>query len=224
MDKTLAEKGRKYYEDVGYIIWDIQTEEKVVALTFDDGPHPKYTEQVLNLLEKYDAKGTFFLVGEHAESNPQIVLRMVEDGHEIANHTYTHPFTKSVPKIMREIKETNDTLFSITGYEPKLFRPVEGYYTDQLVEEVVKEGYKLVMWSWHQDTEDWKDPGVNVIVNKVLKGVKGGNVVLFHDGGGNRQQTVKALEKILPELQKQGYRFITVSEMLELQKNVTKHN
>ena len=216
IDKTSAEKGRKYYEDLGHIVWEIQTQEKVVALTFDDGPHPIYTEQVLNLLEQYGAKGTFFLVGEHAEKNPQVVFRMYEEGHEIANHTYTHPFTKSVSKVMKEIKQTDDTLFSITGYSPNLFRPVEGQYTDQLVEEVVKEGYKIVMWSWHQDTEDWKDPGVNKIVNKVLNGIEEGNIVLFHDGGGNRQQTVKALEIILPELKKQGYKFITVTEMLKL--------
>ena len=83
---------------------------------------------------------------------------------------------------------------------------------------VVKDGFKLVMWSWHQDTEDWKNPGVHAIVSRVLKGIKEGNVVLFHDGGGNRRQTVGALEKILPELQKQGYRFITISEMIEIQK------
>lgn len=216
-EKTSAKKERKYYEDAGYILWEIQTEEKVVALTFDDGPHPTYTVQILNLLEQYEAKGTFFIVGEHAENNPEIVLNMYEDGHEIANHTYTHPFTTSVPKIMEEIKQTDDTLFSITGYSPKLFRPVEGNYHEKLVEEVVKEGYKIVMWSWHQDTEDWKDPGVNKIVNKVLNGIEEGNIVLFHDGGGNREQTVKALSMILPELQKQGYKFITVSEMLQLQ-------
>jgi peptidoglycan-N-acetylglucosamine deacetylase len=220
INKTSAEKGRKYYEEVGHIVWEIQTNEKVVALTFDDGPHPKYTGQILDLLNQYGAKATFFLVGEHAEKNPQVVYRMYGDGHEIANHTYTHPFTKSVPKIMKEIKQTNDTLFSITGYSPNLFRPVEGQYTDQLVDEVVKEGYKIVMWSWHQDTEDWKDPGVNKIVNKVLNGIEEGNIVLFHDGGGNREQTVKALEIILPELKEQGYKFITVTEMLKLQNEI----
>ena len=217
LDKTSAIKERQYYEDAGYIIWEIQTKEKVVALTFDDGPHPIYTEQILDLLDQYGAKGTFFLVGEQAEKNPRVVFRMYEEGHELANHTYTHPFTTYIPKIMKEIQQTNDTLFEITGYSPKLFRPVEGNYTDQLVEEVVKEGYKIVMWSWHQDTEDWKDPGVNAIVNKVLNGIEEGNIVLFHDGGSNREQTVKALEIILPELKKQGYKFITVTEMLKLQ-------
>lgn len=220
-DRTVAERGRKYYEDAGFIIWDIQTEEKVIALTFDDGPHPQYTAQVLDLLAQYEAKGTFFLVGQQAEKSPHLVRRMAEEGHEIANHTYTHPFTKAVPTILKEIDQTNDTLYSIIGYAPKLFRPVEGYYTDQLVDEVVAAGYKIVMWSWHQDTEDWKNPGVNKIVSKVLDGAEAGNVVLFHDGGGNREQTVQALEKVLPQLQKQGYRFITISDMLELEERET---
>ena len=210
-------KGREYYEETGKVVWEIKTTEKVVALTFDDGPHPTYTEQILDLLDQYEGKGTFFLVGEQAKENKEIVQRMYEDGHEIANHTYTHPFTKSVPQIVEEIDQTNEVLHDITGYSPKLFRPVEGYYTDQLVNEVANKGYKMVMWSWHQDTEDWRDPGVSKIVSKVLNGIGEGNIVLFHDGGSNRSQTVKAIEIILPELHEQGYRFITVTEMLEIQ-------
>ncbi|MBD8037001.1 polysaccharide deacetylase family protein [Solibacillus sp. A46] len=216
------EKGRQYYEETGHIIWDIKTDEKVVALTFDDGPHPKYTEQILDLLEQYEAKGTFFIVGQHAEKTPEVVLRMSEEGHEIANHTFTHPNSKSVSRIVEEINQTSDVIFSITGEKPNLFRPVEGYYTEDIVNEVVKNGYKIVMWSWHQDTEDWKEPGVNKIVNTVLKGLKNGDVILFHDGGGNREQTVKSLEKILPELKEDGYKFITISQMLHLQ-NEEKH-
>ncbi|MEI4771653.1 polysaccharide deacetylase family protein [Psychrobacillus sp. FJAT-51614] len=211
-----ADRGRKFYEEAGMIIWDIKTKEKVVALTFDDGPHKKYTTEILDLLAQYDAKGTFFIVGEQAEKNPEIVLRMYEEGHELANHTYTHPYSRNVPKIMKEIKQTNDTIYSITGYAPTLFRPVEGQYTDAMIEEVVKVGFKVVMWSWHQDTEDWKNPGVNKIVNTVLEGTKEGDVILFHDGGGNRAQTVKALNKILPELQNQGYQFVTIKDLIKI--------
>lgn len=210
-----ADRGRKYYEEAGKIIWDINTKEKVVALTFDDGPHKKYTTDILDLLEQYNAKGTFFIVGEQAEKNPEVVLRMYEDGHELANHTYTHPNSRNVSKVMNEIRQTNNTIYSITGYTPTLFRPVEGQYTDALIEEVVKDGFKVVMWSWHQDTQDWKNPGVNKIVNTVLKGTKEGNVILFHDGGGNRAQTVDALKKILPELQKQGYQFVTINDLIK---------
>jgi peptidoglycan-N-acetylglucosamine deacetylase len=217
-NSAAADKGRPYYEKTGQIVWDIKTEEKIVALTFDDGPHPKYTKDILDLLDQYDAKATFFVVGEHAEKNPDIVFRMYEEGHELANHTYTHPFNGRVPQLMEEIKQTNDVIFSITGYSPVLFRPVEGQYTDALIEAVTKEGFKVVMWSWHQDTEDWKDPGVKKIVKNVLKDTKQGDVILFHDGGGNRQQTVQALAEILPELQKEGYEFVTISELLKVQK------
>ncbi len=216
MENTSADKGRPYYEQAGQIFWDVKTEEKLVALTFDDGPHPEHTSDVLDLLAQYNAKGTFFVVGEHADKNPELILRMYEEGHEIANHTYTHPFKVTVPELMEEIKQTNDTIYSITGFAPELFRPVEGQYTDAMIEAITKEGYMVVMWSWHQDTEDWKDPGVKKIVDKVLKGTKQGDVVLFHDGGGNRQQTVDALDQILPALQKEGYKFVTISELLEV--------
>lgn len=223
-ESVSADRGRKYYEQAGMIIWDINTKEKIVALTFDDGPHKKYTSEILDLLKQYDAKGTFFIVGEQAEKNPEVILRMFEEGHELANHTYSHPYSKNVSKIMEEIKKTNDIIFSITGNIPTLFRPVEGQYTDAMVEEISKSGFKVVMWSWHQDTEDWRNPGVQRIVNIVLKGTKEGDVILFHDGGGNRTQTVKALEKILPELQNQGYRFVTIKDLLkiQLQENETK--
>ena len=215
---TSADKGRKFYEEAGQIVWDIKTEEKIIALTFDDGPHRKYTAEVLEVLSKYDAKATFFIVGGSAEKNPEIVLQMHEEGHELANHTYTHPLRATVPQLVKEIKQTNEIIYSITGYHPVLFRPVEGQYTDALISAVVKEGYKVVMWSWHQDTKDWENPGVKKIVNTVLNGTRKGDIILFHDGGGNRGQTVKALEEILPELQKQGYKFVTISELLKVQK------
>ncbi len=210
-------KGRKYYEEAGQILWEIKTEEKIIALTFDDGPHRTYTADVLDVLNKYQAKATFFIVGQNAEKNPELISRMYDEGHELANHTYTHPLKTNVSNLMKEIDQTNETLYSITGFKPTLFRPVEGQFSDAMIDAIAKEGYKVVMWSWHLDTLDWKSPGVHRIVNTVLKGVKAGNIVLFHDGGGNRAQTVKALEQILPELEKQGYRFVTVSELLEVQ-------
>lgn len=218
VNKTFADKGRRYYEQTGEVVWEIKTEEKVVAITFDDGPHPKYTAEILDLLAEYNAKATFFVVGENAEKNPELLLRQYNYGHEIANHTYTHPIKTTIPKLEIEIKRTNDLIYSITGYHPELFRPVEGQYTDNMIQSLVKNGYKVVMWSWHMDTEDWKNPGVHRIVKTVLDGTKPGNIILFHDGGGNRSQTVKALEKILPELQKQGYKFVTISELIDIEK------
>ncbi|MFC5602585.1 polysaccharide deacetylase family protein [Sporosarcina koreensis] len=216
-ESTFANRGRQYYEQAGQIIWDINTNEKVIALTFDDGPHRKYTPEILDLLKKYDAKATFFVLGANAERNPDILLRMYDDGHELANHTYSHPSSPNVPNLLKEIRQTNETIYAITGYSTKLFRPVEGNYTDDMIDAIAKEGYKVVMWSWHLDTLDWKHPGVKKIVSFVLDGAKEGNVVLFHDGGGNREQTVKALEEILPELQQRGFTFVTISELMEIQ-------
>lgn len=211
-----ADKGRQYYEEKGLVLWDVQTEEKVVALTFDDGPHPKYTAEILDLLQKYDAKATFFIIGANAEKNPDLLVRQYNEGHELANHTFTHTYKiPSVQRLMKELEQTNELIFNITGYRPTLFRPVGGEYTDNMINAAVENGYKVIMWSWHQDTQDWKDPGVNKIVRKVLDGTTPGDVILFHDGGVNRGQTVKALEQILPELQKQGYKFVTVSELMD---------
>ena len=214
--RTYADKGRRYYEETGHVVWGINAEEKIVALTFDDGPHRKYTVDVLDLLAKYDAKATFFIIGENAEKNPELVLREFDEGHELANHTYTHPKKTSIPNLEKELKKTNETIFGITGFYPTLFRPVGGQYTDNMIDAAVKEGYKVVMWSWHQDTEDWKNPSAKKIVKNVIRGTKPGDVILFHDGGGNREQTVKALEEILPGLQKKGYKFVTISELIEV--------
>lgn len=215
-------KGRRYYEQTGEVVWEIKTTDKIVAITFDDGPDPEYTPRVLELLAQYEAKATFFIIGQNAEKNPELVLRQYEEGHELANHTFTHPWTTSIQTLDKELKQTNEIIFSITGFRPTLFRPVGGQYTDDMISTAVKNGFKVVMWSWHQDTEDWANPGVQKIVDTVLTGTKPGNVILFHDSGGDRRQTLEALDKILPELKKQGYQFVTITELLEF-KNRTVH-
>ena len=208
------EKDRFYYEEKGYVLWDVKTQEKVVALTFDDGPHPEYTAQILDILDRFDAKATFFVLGQHAEKYPELIRREFEEGHEIANHTYTHGQFITIKQLEKELIKTNEILYGITGVYPSLFRPVGGNYNERLINAAIAQDFKVIMWSWHQDTEDWKQPGVNKIVKKVLHGAKPGDVILFHDAGGNRSQTVEALLEILPELKKQGYEFVTISELL----------
>ncbi|WP_342600017.1 polysaccharide deacetylase family protein [Psychrobacillus sp. FSL H8-0483] len=213
---SAMDKGRPYYEKKGYVLWGIKTDEKVIALTFDDGPHITYTTQILDLLEQYDAKATFFVIGERAEKYQDLIYQMAHDGHEIANHTYTHPLKITPGKLEEELKKTNEIIHDITGTYPIFYRPVGGSYNDRIINTAIDNGYKVIMWSWHQDTEDWKTPGVKKIVSKVLSGANPGDIVLFHDAGGDRTQTVQALEEILPELQKQGYRFVTISELIEV--------
>ncbi|MGG4443193.1 polysaccharide deacetylase family protein [Brevibacillus fortis] len=209
-------KNREYYETRGDIVWEVPTESKVIALTFDDGPDQIYTLQIAALLKQYQAKSTFFVVGNRVSQYPEIVKSLANDQHEIANHTYSHPDIRklSANRLLEEVQKTQETIYSTTGVRPTLFRPPGGYYSETVVETAKQAGFLVIMWSWHQDTRDWTDPGVIKIVNKVLNNARNGDIVLFHDYGGNRKQTVQALEQILPELKKRGYKFVTVSELL----------
>ncbi|MGO0059702.1 polysaccharide deacetylase family protein [Brevibacillus fluminis] len=213
-------KGRAYYEKRGEIVWEVPSGQKVMALTFDDGPDAVFTSQIAELLRKYDAKATFFVVGSRVLKNPSVVRQLAEDGHELANHTFSHPNMRrlSPARLHREIEQTQKAIYDVTGKKPVLFRPPGGYYDESLVDSLRKAGFLVVLWSWHQDTKDWTDPGTNKIVAKVLKNARNGDIVLFHDYGGAREQTVHAIEEILPSLQKEGYRFVTVSELLTLSK------
>lgn len=210
-------KDRKYYEKRGEIVWEVPTKTQVIALTFDDGPDPVDTPEILKLLEQYNAKATFFIIGKHAERYPNIVRQEVEAGHELANHTFNHPFfnsRSSLEAIKAEMEYTEQVITQITGQKPTLFRPPGGYYSDRLIDAAKAFQYQVVLWSWHQDTEDWKRPGVHKIVNKVLSNAKNGDIILFHDFVGGRSQTAAALKQILPELQARGFRFVTVSELI----------
>lgn len=212
------QKGRYYFEKRGEVVWEVPTKQKVVCLTFDDGPDPTYTPQILSVLKQNQAKATFFLTGNQAEHYPDIVRQEIAEGHEIANHTFHHKYLSrfSEDQIQSEILKAQDSIFTITGRTTKLFRPPGGYYNERIVNAAKKNGYTVVMWSWHQETKDWSDPGVNRIVNKVLKNTRNGDIILLHDHSGDRSQTVDAVAKIIPELKERGYQFITVSELLHI--------
>ncbi|GER67926.1 polysaccharide deacetylase family sporulation protein PdaB [Weizmannia acidilactici] len=216
-----ARKTRNDFEKTGHAFWNLKTDEKMVAITFDDGPDPVYTPQILDTLEKYHAKATFFVIGAHAEENPHIIQREVEEGHEVANHTYHH-FSRFAGKkvLAKELAQTSDTIQSISGYRPSLFRPVGGYYNDTIIQTAIKGNYEVILWSWHQDTEDWKRPGADKIARHVISSVRPGDIILLHDAGGDRSQTVKALDTILKFLTKEGYECVTVSEMLYRAKSI----
>ncbi|MBV6717023.1 polysaccharide deacetylase family protein [Paenibacillus chitinolyticus] len=212
-------RDRDYYEQRGEIVWEVPSAGKVIALTFDDGPDPVQTVQILDELKKYGAKATFFVVGKRAERFPELIKREAAEGHEIGNHTYSHPFltnNRSTESIRSEIAATQKVIKSINGTAPVLFRPPGGYYHERLVHVSLAEGCLPILWSWHQDTEDWKAPGVNRVVNKVLNNAREGDIVLFHDHVLGSMNTVDAIRKILPELSKRGYHFVTVSELLKL--------
>ena len=214
-------KGRSYYEERGDIVWEVPTHHrKVIALTFDDGPDEGKTPAILDLLKQYDARATFFVVGSRAEKFPDIVKRELEEGHDVGNHTFHHPsFHRISPKkALSEIEQAQDSIVQATGIEAHLFRPPGGSYTDSLVKIYKEKGLKMILWSWHQDTLDWRKPGVQRIVKKVLRNARNGDIVLMHDYVYKSTQTVEALKIILPELKKRGFTFITVSELLAARK------
>jgi polysaccharide deacetylase family sporulation protein PdaB len=216
-----VEKNREYYEKRGEIVWEVPVDEKKIAFTFDDGPSPETTEPILDLLKINNAKATFFVIGKRADQYPDLIKREIAEGHELANHTYNHLYIKTNIKtetIQDEIVRTEQSLEHLTGTKPLLFRPPGGYYNEKMIQVAKKLGYTTVMWSWHQDTNDWRSPGVGRIVNKVLNNVRNGDIVLFHDYTPGSTQTVQALEIIIPELIERGYQIVTVSELIKNKK------
>lgn len=191
--------------------------EKCIALTFDDGPHPEYTRQILEILDRYDAKATFFVIGENAAEYPELVREEAVRGHQIGNHTYTHPELKKLSEaaFTEELRRTQTTIEEITGTAPVLFRPPGGYLNNMIVRTAASEGCTPVLWSWRQDTRDWSCPTVDCIVEKVLKNLQDGDIILFHDYNARTSPTPQALERILKTLSEKNYRFVTVSELAE---------
>ena len=221
LNESVIAKDRFHYEQTGNAIWDIPTTKPLIALTFDDGPHPIYTEKIMNLLNEYEAKATFFVTGSQVEKLPEVVQQLTESGHEIGNHTYHHFSEQKMTKqvLRSEIKQTEKKIFEVTGVYPRLFRPVGGYYDDVIIDTAAELNYQVIMWSWHQDSFDWANPGVGKIIQNVLPRSQAGDIILFHDAGGKESQTIQALEVIIPALIEQGYELVTVSDLI----NMTNH-
>jgi peptidoglycan-N-acetylglucosamine deacetylase len=155
---------------------------------------------------------------------PELAKREIIEGHEIANHTYSHRYFNkqmSEKNIQNEIIKAEQIILKTTGQKPNLFRPPGGYYYENIVLAAQKSGYLVVLWSWHQDSKDWTTPGVNKIVKHVLQKAQNGDIVLLHDYVEGKTQTIEALKQILPKLKERGYRFVTVSELLTHRKSTT---
>ncbi|MHA6484524.1 polysaccharide deacetylase family protein [Paenibacillus sp. strain BS8-2] len=218
---------RNYYERRGEAIWEVTTDEQLMAFTFDDGPNANMTPLILDLLKEYDAKATFFVVGNRIDKNVGIIKREAEEGHEVANHTYNHVFlnsSQSAEKIDQEIKQTKQKIEEITGQDSPWFRPPGGFINDRVIDAARKYGYTVTLWSWHQDTKDWRAPGVDYIVKKVLDNARNGDIVLMHDHVQGSTQTYQALKLILPELKARGFRLVTVSELVKSKRSNEAHH
>ncbi len=185
-----------------------------IALTFDDGPHPIYTQQILTLLAKYEIAATFFLIGENVKTSPDLVKQIYENGHEIGNHTYSHlKLAKSdVQTLQKELRATDHAVFEIIGEHPHLFRPPEGFCNKQLAKCSADWGYKVILWNI--DTKDWAHTPADKIVRYVKSNVKSGDILLFHDYIAKDSPTLASLEVLIPYLLEEGFQFVTVSELL----------
>lgn len=186
--------------------------EKVIALTFDDGPEPKVTPKVLAALEKYDAKATFFVLGNYASRHKEIVRLTAEQGHVVGSHTWSHPAKPTQRRAGPEIWKTARTIYAATGQWPSVFRPPYGLdkaYTAQLAR---REGYSSIIWN-KSGADTARHANADTVYINATKWARPGDVVLFHDGPG-KAFTAAALPRVLKTLQKNGYQFITVPDML----------
>lgn len=187
--------------------------QKYIALTFDDGPSPEITPRVLNTLHEYDVKATFFMLGSRVDYYPSIAKQVADEGHEIANHSLWHPdLTKlSYKQIEKQFEETTEKLENATGYTPTLIRPPYGAFNKNVEAFAEKGEYAIVLWT--VDSLDWKAPNKQFVYQRVIDGVTDGSIILMHD---IHEVTADALPEIMETLVKEGYQFVTVSELLEL--------
>lgn len=193
----------------------VHTDRKVVALTFDDGPSATFTPIILDLLRKDHVKATFFVIGSRVEKFPDLVNEEFREHHEIANHSFQHQIMTglSSDKVYDELLHTQRAIEIVTqSKQPLMFRPPRGRVSKTVLQVAEQNHFQIVMWSL--ETRDWANPGAQKIVKKVLSQVKSGDIILMHDQGGDRTQTVNALKQIIPVLKDRGYDFVTVSELL----------
>ncbi len=216
-----------------------------IALTFDDGPSALYTADILDYLREEGVHATFFVVGSQARSNPDLLLREEAEGHEIGNHTDTHPRLSGkqfsvcdkcggvithdgsvcpaasggvgscvCTALIREIEACADTVYELSERQTCLFRPPEGYCTEEISAVASAMDYRIILWNI--DTRDWDKASADEIASQVLTDVQSGDIILFHDSVSRRDpQTLQALKLIIPALKERGYQFVTVSELID---------
>jgi peptidoglycan/xylan/chitin deacetylase (PgdA/CDA1 family) len=186
-----------------------------IALTLDDGPDPRYTPQVLDVLRRYEVTATFFVIGSSVRARPGIVRAIAAEGHQIANHTWSHPNLRRLGarRIRAELERASEAIYEVTDDEPTAFRAPGGAWSPATFEVCDSLGLRPVDWS--VDPRDWSRPGVNHIVDTIMRQTRDGSIILGHDGRGDRHsspdrsQTVAALRTVLPRLLDAGYHFVT---------------
>jgi peptidoglycan/xylan/chitin deacetylase (PgdA/CDA1 family) len=199
------------------MITEVAASQKAVAITFDDGPNPIYTPQVLEIFANVEGKATFFMIGEQMEKNPEVVKEVAEQGHEIGNHTFSHPKLSELTPAdcLAEMERNEQIIRELTGQSPVVFRPPYLDYNHDTISIVESKGYSMI-GALNLESQDWEQPGVEHILSASRKSVRNGSILIFHDGYGDRSQTIQAVKKLVSELKSQGYQLLTVSELLNL--------
>jgi peptidoglycan/xylan/chitin deacetylase (PgdA/CDA1 family) len=186
-----------------------------VALTFDDGPDPSYTPQILAILEHYGIKATFFWVGCNIVAYPEIVRQAHAAGHVIGNHSWSHPNLALLFKrtILSQLVRTSEAIQRIIGVQSAFFRPPYGAFNSATL--TCARSLDMTTVIWDVRATDWAQPGIDIIARRVIDRASNGSIVLLHDGGGDRSQTVAALPTIIEELQSRGFHFVTLQQMAD---------
>lgn len=185
-----------------------------IAITFDDGPNPNFTLQALALLKKYDAKATFFCIGKHIEAHPEIIKKIIDQGHTIGNHTYSHSNTfgfLSTAKVVSELEQTNTIIKKQTGLEALLYRPAFGVTNPKIKRAAQKTGLQVI--GWNKRSLDTTHRNEKVVLNRITKNLKKGDIILLHD---TSEKTIAVLEQLLLFLQQQKITSVTVDSLLNI--------
>lgn len=199
-------------------LWAGNIHNPEISLTFDDGPHPEYTLQLLEVLEEYDIKANFFWLGICVNRYPEIAQAVYEKGHGIGLHGYEHiSFPQLAPtQLKSSLEKTQLSIYNACGLESKLVcdvRPPNGIFTPQTLKLLKEWGYRTVMWS--VVPEDWVRPGISVVVNRVVQQTYNGAIIVLHDGYDGGQDVAKSVAEMIPILLDKNYKFITIDKMWE---------
>lgn len=212
--------GNSFY---GKVITSVNTSQKIIALTFDDGPYPPYTDKLLAVLREKNIKATFFLVGENIKKHPQLAQKIKAEGHELALHAGIHQDLLKLDQTQLEanITQGKNTMQEVLGIQPKFIRPPHGFKDWQVITAIERQNLQAMNWSIIP--RDWTNPGTQVIADRVIQKAQPGAIVLLHDGDSPkgiapRQQTVEAVGIIIDKLHQQGYRFVTASQLIDAAK------
>jgi peptidoglycan/xylan/chitin deacetylase (PgdA/CDA1 family) len=212
--QTPEKSGHKARAEQNITFNSVHADGPYIAMTFDDGPSATLTPKLLDLLATRHIKVTFFVIGENVAEHPEIVARAAREGHEIGNHSWSHPnFGKmSDDNVRSQLRRTDDAIRSATGNRPTLMRPPYGTITAREKHWIHDEfGYRIILWD--VDPYDWKRPGPAVVRNRILKETQPGSIVLSHD---IHPGTIEAMPSTLDALEAKGFKFVTVSELIRM--------